>query len=53
MMSHINSYARDALSGKTPYEVFSFLYREETARALGIVPIAPENVTLKPALLRK
>lgn len=53
MMSHINSYSRDALSGKTPYEIFVFLYGEATALALGIIPIKSEEVTLKPSLLKK
>ncbi|MDR3319212.1 MAG: IS30 family transposase [Clostridiales bacterium] len=53
MMSHINSYSRDSLNGKTPYEIFSFFYGEATAQALGIVLIDPKTVTLKSALLRK
>jgi len=52
MMSHINSYARDSLGGKTPYEVFTFFFGAATAHALGIIPIAPEEVCLKPALLK-
>lgn len=53
MMSHINSYARDSLNGRTPYETFCFFYGEATAQALGIIPIKPAAVTLKPALLKK
>jgi len=52
MMSHINSYTRESLGGKTPYEVFAFFYGEATAQALGIFPIAPELICLKPTLLK-
>lgn len=52
MMSHINSYARDSLGGKTPYEIFTFFYGEATAAALGIVPVPPSAVILKPSLLK-
>jgi IS30 family transposase len=52
MMSHINSYARDSLGGKTPYDVFTFFFGTATAHALGIFPIAPELVCLKPLLLK-
>lgn len=53
MMSHINSYKRKKLNHRTPYEVFSFLYGEGIAERLGVVPVAPENVILKPRLLKK
>lgn len=53
MMSHINSYKRKKLNNRTPYEMFSFLYGEELANKLGIVSVAPENVVLKPHLLKK
>ncbi|MDD2263254.1 MAG: helix-turn-helix domain containing protein, partial [Clostridia bacterium] len=50
--SHINSVPRKSFGGKTPYEVFTFLYGEETASILNIECIARDDVTLKPSLLR-
>ena len=29
MMDHINSYSRESLGNKCPYDVFSFLYGQE------------------------
>ncbi|MHC1787610.1 MAG: transposase [Christensenellales bacterium] len=51
MFSHINSTPRKSLNGKTPYEVFSFLFGSDVARILNIVPIERDKVTLKPCLL--
>lgn len=53
VMSHINSYKRKKLSDHSPYEAFSFLCGEGLAEKLGIVPIAAENIVLKPRLLKK
>ena len=55
MMSHINSYARPSLGDKSPIDVFSFLYGEETLqRLLHLVcqeEISPEKIILKKSLL--
>lgn len=53
VMSHINSYKRKKLNDHSPYETFSFLYGEGLAEKLGIVPVAAENIVLKPRLLKK
>ena len=53
MMSHINSYKREELGGKSPYEVFSFLYGTNILDKLNIRGIDPKEVTLKPELLKK
>ena len=53
MMSHINSYGRKKLGDKSPYEVFSSLYGENTLRKLGITFIHNDKVMLRPALLKK
>ena len=53
LMSHINSYPRKKLGDKTPYEVFSTLYGEDTLKKLGIRFISPDEVTLRPSLLKK
>ena len=51
MFSHINSTPRSTLGGKTPYEVFSFLYGEKTTKKLNIQKIEKDDVTLTPSLL--
>lgn len=53
MMSHINSYSREKLSGKSPIEVFDFIYGEGLAKKLGQTIIPPNDILLKPALLKK
>lgn len=52
MMSHINSYPREALNDKTPYDVFSFMFGEDILEKFGIKRIAPTKVILKPELLK-
>ncbi len=51
MFSHINSTPRRSLGDKTPFEVFSFLYGEESVRCLNIARIERDNVVLKPQLI--
>jgi len=53
MMSHINSYSRDKLSNKSPIDMFGFLYGRNTLKKLGILKIAPNDIILKPVLLKK
>jgi hypothetical protein len=53
MMSHINSYTRDTINGKSPYDIFTFLYNKNTATALNIIKINSTDVILKPKLLKK
>jgi len=53
MMSHINSYSREKLGGKSPIEMFDFLYGEGLAQKLGHTRIPPNEITLIPALLKK
>lgn len=52
MFSHINSTPRENLGGKTPYEIFSFIYGEELAKKLNIQKIAKDEVTTNPRLLK-
>lgn len=51
MFSHINSAPRRSLGDKTPFEVFCFLYGDETARCLNISRIPRDEVILKPQLI--
>ena len=52
IFSHINSTARENLGGKTPYEIFTFIYSKETASKLGIQEIKKDEVILQPHLLK-
>jgi len=52
MFSHINSTPRENLGGKTPYEIFTFIYGEELAEKLNIQKIAKDEVTTTPRLLK-
>lgn len=52
MFDHINSTPRESLNGKTPYEMFEFLYGSELLQKLGVNKIARDDVILKPYLLK-
>lgn len=52
MFSHINSTPRKSLGGKTPYEVFAFLYGENILKKLNIQKIAKDEVNTTPRLLK-
>ena len=52
MMSHINSYSRAKLGDKSPLEMFGFLYGKDTLDMLGLWKVEPNNILLKPSLLK-
>lgn len=52
MFSHLNSSPRASLGGKTPYEVFTFLYGKKVADKLKIKQIKKDDVRLTPSLLK-
>ena len=52
MMDHINSYCRESLGNKTPYEMMAFLYGEYILDLLGCHKIAPNEVTMNPSVFR-
>ena len=52
LCSHINSYRRDSLQGKSPYDMFAWLYGEEILNMLGVTKINADEVTLTPRLLK-
>lgn len=52
LMNHINSHPRPQYNGKTPYEMFVFLYGRHPAEKLGLRGIDRNDVTLKPYLLK-
>jgi IS30 family transposase len=53
MMNHINSYSRESLGNKTPYEVFAFLYGDDILKRLGCTMIPANEVNLKPSIFGK
>lgn len=52
MMNHINSEARDRLNGCTPYKLSKLLLDNKLHSVLHLQEIAPDEVMLKPELLR-
>lgn len=52
MFSHLNSTPRASLGGKTPYEVFTFLYGKAVAKKIQITEIKKDDVCLTPSLLK-
>ncbi|EYE87155.1 transposase [Fervidicella metallireducens AeB] len=53
MMNHINSYARKKLNNQPPYQLFSLLYGNKILEKIGAILIAPNEIILKPELLKK
>jgi IS30 family transposase len=53
MMSHINSYSREKLNDKSPFDAFSFLYGNDILEKLGVNRIPANDILLKPSLLKK
>lgn len=53
MMDHINSYCRESLGNKSPYEMFTFLYGEELLDLLECHRIPPQEVTLNKSIFHK
>lgn len=52
MFSHINSTPRESLGGKTPYDIFTFIYGKKLAEKLNIQEIAKDEVTTTPHLFK-
>ena len=51
VFSHVNSYVRESLNDKTPYELFTKVFGVKVAEFFGVKEIPPEYVVLKPSLL--
>ena len=47
MFSNINSYPRESLDYKTPYDLMKNKFKEEVLNKLGIVKIEFKNITFK------
>jgi IS30 family transposase len=52
IFSHVNGVKRKVLNGKTPYEVFCFMFDENCASLLGITAIPANEVVQSPKLLK-
>jgi IS30 family transposase len=52
IFSHVNSVKRKILNGKTPYEVFSFVFGESVAALFGINEVPAADVVQSPLLLK-
>lgn len=50
MMNHINSYSRESLGNKSPYEMFEFIYGRKLLDSLGCKTIPPQDVTLNKSI---
>lgn len=53
VMNHVNSYKRKKLNNLSPYQTFSFYYGEELLKQFGCSSVAPEDIILKPKLLKR
>jgi len=53
IFSHVNGVKRKSLGGKSPFEVFVFLFGRDAPAAFGIRHIPPADVIQSPKLLRK
>lgn len=53
MMDHINSYSRESIGDRSPYEMFSFLYGKNVLDLLGCHLIPSREVTLNRSIFRR
>jgi len=53
MMNHINNYPRESLNGQSPFALAKLLVKEELLQVLKYHRIRPDDVILKPFLLKK
>ena len=53
IFSHVNSVKRKVLNGKTPYEMFAFMFDKKTASVLGVEEISSADVIQSPKLLNR
>ncbi|WP_406547380.1 IS30 family transposase [Succinimonas sp.] len=53
MMNHINSYSRESLGNKCPYDAFRFFYGDKLLILLGCTTIPPHQITLNKAVFRR
>lgn len=52
MIDNINSYRRNSLGNKCPYEMFAFMYGGDILKQLGCTLIDPNEVVLNSSIFR-
>ena len=52
LTNHINSVPREIFNNKTPFELITDENEKKLLELLGLSPVAPDDVILKPALLK-
>jgi IS30 family transposase len=52
LMNHINSYGRATLNDHPPHFIFECMFGDETLKKIGAELVPPDNVTLRPLLLK-
>ncbi|MDA3923121.1 MAG: hypothetical protein PF904_00285 [Kiritimatiellae bacterium] len=50
-MSHVNSYIRQSLKDRTPYDLFTATFGTQVAELFGIRAVPADDIILKPSLL--
>lgn len=53
MMNHINSYGREDMNWSSPYALAELLLGHEMLDAVNFIKIEPDDIILKPKLLKK
>ena len=53
IFSHINSYNREVKGGKTPYDIFEFIFGSKILDLLNIKKIPFDDINLTKSLIRK
>ena len=53
IFSHVNGVKRKKFNGKSPYDLFEFIYGEKIASLFGISHVPPNDVLQSPKLLRQ
>jgi len=51
VMSHVNSYIRQSLRDRTPYDLFTAAFGTQVAELFGIHAVPADDIVLKPSLL--
>lgn len=51
VFSHVNGVKRKILNGRTPYEMFTFIFGEAAVKILGVQFVPPDKVIQSPKLL--